>query len=188
MSVVANAHWSHKWVTPMTGKRDQSEARSEEFRVMLEKLQNQASDKCYIYINNICLQIPCVTTGWAGFEGWKVEPEIPLWSPLGLGGVTLGEVVTAGFEPMASCCLASWGNFEQHLGQVGFRQANGWDTCWNKLEKKVRAKVVWTFKFFTDYCRYKKNLVLMLWRSRVFSMNLIKKWKPAVPVWMCIIK
>lgn len=141
----------------------------------------------YIYINNICLQIPCVTTGWAGFEGWKVEPEIPLWSPLGLG-VTLGEVVTAGFEPMASCCLASWGNFEQHLGQVGFRQANGWDTCWNKLEKKVRAKVVWTFKFFTDYCRYKKNLVLMLWRSRVFSMNLIKKWKPAVPVWMCIIK
>lgn len=140
MSVVANAHWSHKWVTPMTGKRDQSEARSEEFRVMLEKLQNQASDKCYIYINNICLQIPCVTTGWAGFEGWKVEPEIPLWSPLGLGGVTLGEVVTAGFEPMASCCLASWGNFEQHLGQVGFRQANGWDTCWNKLEKRGKEQ------------------------------------------------
>lgn len=37
----------------------------------------------------------------------------------------LGEVVMAGFEAMVSCCLVDWGNLEEHLEQVDFRQAKG---------------------------------------------------------------
>lgn len=48
----------------------------------------------------------------------------------------LGDVAVAGFEPTASCCLVDCGNLEQHLGQVGFRQAKGCDTCWEKSEER----------------------------------------------------
>lgn len=40
----------------------------------------------------------------------------------------LGEVAALVFEPTVSCCFVDCGNLEQHLGQVGFRQAKGWDT------------------------------------------------------------
>lgn len=59
MSVVANAHWSHKWVMPMIEKQEQSRV-DEEFRFMLHVL---------FFFNPICCEIPCVTTGWAGLEG-----------------------------------------------------------------------------------------------------------------------
>lgn len=37
-----------------------------------------------------------------------------------------GEVAVVGFELTVSCCFVDWGNLEQeHLGQVGFRQAKG---------------------------------------------------------------
>ena len=66
-----------------------------------------------------------MTTGWAGLERWKVDPEIIAGSPLGLGGVMQGEVAVAGFDPTASCCLLDGGNLEQHLEQAGLRQAKG---------------------------------------------------------------
>ena len=151
MSVVANAHWSHKWVTPREVKTNQKREIKRErerekerkgdvskagevggWRLNAHVLKKLTPCVINLLRSDLCLQIPCVTTGCAGLEGWKVEPEITPGSPLGLGGVTLGEVVPAGFELMASCCLVDWGNFEQHLEQVDFRQANGWETYWDK--------------------------------------------------------
>lgn len=54
-----------------------------------------------------------------------MQPEIQPGSPLGFGGVTLGELLAVDFEPTASCCLVDCRNLVQHLEQVGFRQANG---------------------------------------------------------------
>lgn len=44
----------------------------------------------------------------------------------------------AGFRAAVSGCLVVWENFEQHLEQVGFRQAKGWETWW--ADRKVMSK------------------------------------------------
>lgn len=163
MSVVANAHWSHKWVTPgirQTGQIRGKKQRKDCFKSIY--IQEKVLIKIFfnkIFWQNVpgeaCIWIPCVTTGWAGLEGWKVTPG----SPLGLGGVMLGEVAVAGFEPTVSCCLVDWGNLEQHLGQVGFRQAKGWDTYWEKTDKvwwRVAWILVWS-SYYWQNCAYRLN-------------------------------
>lgn len=76
-----------------------------------------------------------MTTGCAGLEG----------SPLGLGGVMLGGEAEVGLDPAASCCLTDCGNLEQHFGQVGFRQAKGWDTWREKFVQRLDndKKALW---------------------------------------------
>lgn len=49
----------------------------------------------------------------------------------------LGGEAEVGLDPAASCCLTDCGNLEQHFGQVGFRQAKGWDTWREKLEQRL---------------------------------------------------
>lgn len=61
-------------------------------------------------------------------------------SPVGVGGVMLGGDAEVGRDPAPSCCLTGWGNLTQHLGQVGFRQAKGCDTCWRGFAKKFRRR------------------------------------------------
>lgn len=142
-------------------------------------------------LDEVRLWIPCVTTGWAGLEGWKVDPEITPGSPLGLGGVMLGEVAVAGFEPTMSCCLVDWGNLEQHLGQVGFRQAKGWDTYWER-SGKVWWRVAWSYFVIINknvHAGWIKTLSLFrsLWGCNVIVCFRLCRWYQRVPVWICII-